>query len=146
MQRTIFTWSELISHASPESELHCGLPLTRLTLFARNVKKFQSKWTNSNKVNKLQPKKRPMFPPMSPETKIYIKKYFTVRCELQKFINKVLKNDSFPSLIVPTQNSLNKKLKHTTIQQLAHCGSNRSTFPHNHTCVTSLVLTFFSNL
>ena len=55
-------------HSVPESELHCGLPLTCLTLFARNVKKFQSKSTNSNKVNKLQPKKRPMFPPMSPET------------------------------------------------------------------------------
>ena len=55
-------------HSVPESELHCGLLLTCLTLFARNVKKFQSKSTNSNKVNKLQPKKRPMFPPMSPET------------------------------------------------------------------------------
>ena len=75
-------------HSVPEPELHCGLSLTCLTLLARNVKKFQSKSTNSNKVNKLQPKKRPMFPPMSAET------------EQKKAIENesVSNSDPFPSL------------------------------------------------
>lgn len=98
-QRVVYIVLHPLSHANPLSVCSSGI---LLDLFARESKTFQSKSTNSNSVSRLQPKKRPIFPPISPET--------GERCPLDKSCSAVIM-----ALIIITHYKEEPKLEHSNL-------------------------------
>lgn len=63
--------ARFLLQTDPSSFCPCSSGIL-LALFDRELRTFQTKSTNSNNVNRLQPKKSPIFPPISPEREKHI--------------------------------------------------------------------------